>query len=565
MKCQLWWQLALTLGATGADLDTRGSFLKPWQPNRHRVASTPERRQITPLPSAAADRQLPAVEQPPAPVTAAPIPTYTRPLGSWERLLTKTQRNERDAPLSIAHFSVAELTGTSSLTRDDVRRALEGVVLRHPLLRVQIGDLPVGDECCPRPQSVEWPWFYPLDASADELVDRAVVWVDVEARNSAELRNEWRTLVEGTIDGVTFPRDAPLWLLHVVHSPSAGRSALVWLFNHAISDQISAHIVLEDLLDDIQPHSSKHHADNPAPLSVSFPPSVEALLFGNTSIEEPFVDYVRRVFSWQTVKHLVRATATIVCPVMLVLDRRRGEGLTPSQRHTQLCLRTLGRPLMEKLKHRSRREGTTVTAALIAAALMACQDVSGMSNPLVRFLLSTDLRRFAVNSPLPRPCTLSSLGGSVEFNLRVPPALAGSHEAFWRFAKGCREEFRSVIDVSGREGPLLFDVGMRVAEIEDVVEKAAASEQTHGRAYTCGLSNAGVWPGRTQYGPISLDGVYYGVTNSQNGCLFQLSCVTVGGRLCVCLQTSAPLIERGEAERFLDVMDRELCRAVDTV
>mmetsp|Transcript_4158 Transcript_4158/g.10743 ORF Transcript_4158/g.10743 Transcript_4158/m.10743 type:complete len:565 (+) Transcript_4158:181-1875(+) len=564
MLFQLWWLLGLVAGVVDADLSTRGAFLKPWQPSRHRRASTRGRRQVTPLPSASPDRQIPAVEQPPAPITGSSSPTYIRPLGSWERLLTKTQRNDKDAPLSVAGFSVDELSGTSSLTRDDVRRALRRAVSMHPLLRVQIAELPAGNEFLRR-KDKEWPWFYPLDASADELVDRALVWADVDTRDGTDLRKEWRTLVEGMIDGVTFAHDAPLWRLHVIHSPSAGRSALVWLFNHAIADQISAQVVLQDFLTHLQPHqSSDKNTDSAASVPVSFPPSMEAMLFGNTSIEEPFVGYVKRACSWQTVKHLVRATATIVCPVMLVLDRRRGEGLTPSQRHTQLCLRTLGRPLMEKLKHRSRREGTTVTAALIAAALMACQDVSGRSSPLVRFLLSTDLRRFAVNSPLPRPCTLSSVSGSVEFNLRVPSSLA-TPEAFWRFAKGCREEFRSVIDVSGREGPLLFDVGMRLVNIEAIVENAAASEQTHGRAYTCGLSNAGVWPGRTQYGPISLDGVYYGVTNSQNGCLFQLSCVTVGGRLCVCLQTSAPLIERGEAERFLDVMDRELCRAVDTV
>lgn len=98
----------------------------------------------------------------------------------------------------------------------------------------------------------------------------------------------------------------------------------------------------------------------------------------------------------------------------------------------------------------------------------------------------------------------------------------------------------------------LFDWGMRSVEINDVVEKEADNPATAGRAYTCGVSNMGVFSGQGMYGPRRLHAVHYATSHSLTGSLYQLSCGTVGGQLCMTMHFCEPIVGRDTAAAFAD-------------
>lgn len=129
-------------------------------------------------------------------------------------------------------------------------------------------------------------------------------------------------------------------------------------------------------------------------------------------------------------------------------------------------------------------------------------------------------------------------------------------EAFWTLAQDCR---RNLLDFVSRgwvgESVRLFDWGVKSIELNDVVEKEADNPATSGRAYSCGVSNMGVFRGGPQgvaYGPCRLQSVHYATSHSLTGSLYQLSCGTVDERLCLTLHFAEPLVERRVARQFAD-------------
>ncbi len=81
-----------------------------------------------------------------------------------------------------------------------------------------------------------------------------------------------------------------------------------------------------------------------------------------------------------------------------------------------------------------------------------------------------------------------------------------------------------------------------------------------GRAYSCGLSNAGLVSFGSG-GGLGVTRAFYGVSHGRNGVTSLLSCMTVSGRLQGCLQFPAPLVSPAEAKEFTSLLVR-LLRAV---
>lgn len=166
------------------------------------------------------------------------------------------------------------------------------------------------------------------------------------------------------------------------------------------------------------------------------------------------------------------------------------------------------------------------------------------------------------------------------------PHVAGE-EAFWLLAKQCRREFLDFVSAGFvPESVNLFDWGMQTLELNEVVEKEAENPKTLGRAYTCGVSNMGVFEdgmggGRRRgsnrssngsrgmdedfslsssafssclpsYGSLRLHGIHYATSHSLTGSLYQLSCGTVNGALCLTFHYPWPLVDREMANRFAD-------------
>lgn len=175
---------------------------------------------------------------------------------------------------------------------------------------------------------------------------------------------------------------------------------------------------------------------------------------------------------------------------------------------------------------------------------------------------------------------VASAAGAMDYLALVPagsgdrllssPSSSSTLEAFWALAGRCRGSLDAFVRGGFvRESVALFDWGMRAIELNEVVEQEAENGRTLGRAYTCGVSNMGVFGfgfggERRQegavvaYGAHALAGLHYATSSSLTGTLYQLSCGTVGGALCLTLHFASPLVDRATARAFADALVRVL-------
>lgn len=193
---------------------------------------------------------------------------------------------------------------------------------------------------------------------------------------------------------------------------------------------------------------------------------------------------------------------------------------------------------------------------------------------------------------------MASAAGAMDYLARVPAgsgarllaaaAAASSSsssvgdalEGFWSLAAHCRRSLDGFVGAGFvPESVALFDWGMRAIELNEVVEKEAENAGTLGRAYTCGVSNMGIFGGNgangsqgqdgkeaaaaataVPYGPYALTGLHYATSSSLTGTLYQLSCGTVGGALCLTLHFASPLVDHATAGAFADALVAVLTR-----
>ena len=114
----------------------------------------------------------------------------------------------------------------------------------------------------------------------------------------------------------------------------------------------------------------------------------------------------------------------------------------------------------------------------------------------------------------------------------------------------------------------VFDWATESMEIPRIVELAAGSPFTLGRAYSCGVSNAGVYGGDARARAYSLSSVRYAVSHARSGSIFQLSCVTVpsdgdaaAGNLHCVFAAPSPLVPRELLDAYADTCLRALAAA----
>jgi len=121
-------------------------------------------------------------------------------------------------------------------------------------------------------------------------------------------------------------------------------------------------------------------------------------------------------------------------------------------------------------------------------------------------------------------------------------AEGGSAEPFWRVARDCAAQTTKWLDNGwARESLLLFGAGWEFMNMNRVVELGAQDRSTLGRAYSCGTSNAGVFAHSQSYGGLTLDSVHFGISQSVSAPAVSVSCLTVGGALCLSTQWCAPI------------------------
>ena len=380
---------------------------------------------------------------------------------------------------------------------------------------------------------------------------------------------------------------------------SQQKSAWIFSLNHGIDDQQSVTILVNDMINAINNYSSSENLPLPPAPAIQFPLSVEeAVAPGGPNINTLLWAIFQVFNSIAGAKMIPVRIANLIKEDNAIFARKYNAdarkcicelfSLTPieSTRFRQVC----------------KRNNVTVTHAL--AAVMICMTAAAVhsssddvidirlsnnneqfpSEENYRFLLSVGMRPFgaenAARGKNKDPFadwtggTVACAGGAVDYIVPVssgarkacsilgeseienaetePIACSPDLEAFWKVAQVSRDNANDVIERGFvTESVRLFGLGMQYVDILQAVELDATSQQTLGRGYSCGVSNVGQI--NLQKGldsDFEVQELYYGTSHARNGCLAQLSCLSVGDVFCGCLQFPSPLLERDASIDF---------------
>lgn len=313
-----------------------------------------------------------------------PGKTVYRELGSFEKLLTRKRKPPGEA-LSMPHVCAVEVNGI--LDVKSLPRALRVIVQSHYLLHSAIKKvIPSSPEPGDGKGSESLAW-YPSPLDAMTIVDRAL---SIE-HCKGHLKEAWTSGFHKALDDTDFDLSiGPLWALKVFTNQDEGSHVLLWVFNHAISDQISAHILIDELL------SILSSSTRPAPLlsrASSFPPSIEGFLLEGRQPKIRTLVYAMREAALGITQPVILPT---YLPKNIQPDRRMAYATI--KRRTLCEFRSLSEEKLQGLKETCRSRGLTITAALSAAQLFMTSifahepHETGLRS--YKFLLSLNLRAF---------------------------------------------------------------------------------------------------------------------------------------------------------------------------
>ncbi|CAN0265394.1 unnamed protein product [Ectocarpus sp. 6 AP-2014] len=524
-----------------------------------------------------------------AAASAVAKPFVSRKLGSFEKMLTQTRDGAGPAEdgvrtLTTPHVWAAVIDG--DLPRSSLKRGIEAVLARHPMLRACIRTPDGPKEPLMDIRGEERDDGDPLYFCESEceslgaLAERVLAPEEDEISGDEAFAREWRGRLERNLDNARLPVSAgPNWRVETIRlsgrgrpGPRRRRTALVCIMNHALEDQRSSNVMLQGILEAAAGKASgpARSADDAG--GFDLPPSMEAAIVEGKRFRRNTLRYM-----WD------QATMAIAKPMVVpdglpsVDERSEGGDEGPfgvSSRKSACEFSSVpADDVSAMLQACSRERGLTLSGALSAACLMACSDVAHVEGSRgsnrYKFLLAVDLRRFGTGDYSGMDDwtggTVACAGGSLDYAVKVPAGsgsrLVGrdgeeaarvAREEFWRLAERCKTATRDMVEKETlREAVAVFDWAMENIHIWASVDMQSRNAKTLGRAYTCGVSNMGRYPFDTQVGNLSLKAVHYGTSQSARGSLFQLSCGTIDGELFMTLQFAEPLLTREAGEAYL--------------
>ena len=460
---------------------------------------------------------------------AATSTDLCRELGSQENLMLPRQYgvNKEVTFPSMNHVSCAVLAEGSAIPSEiALKHAIEKVMEAHPLLRATVEGDGEPDERIDLFKMVRKGDNSPCTFVAGEKANFGVedVLRIVEVSDSKDLESSWQsTFLSDLDDGSTWCDVAsgktPLWKLELHKSSTKG--ALVFSFNHAISDQSSASRLTDQILSLAADFDSG--SSTKVPSKQEIPPSVEESVLGK---DQRFKDIEVGGFGLGTVKYVGgKALEETKAPVILPDDpsnKSEGGGLAGAlttisgnaaggddesslDRKSVLAFRSLSQDTAEKLLQKCRANGVSITNALSAAVTLAstnfvAEGASGKSRNY-KILQSLDMRRFGAT--LDKGVSVGCLAGSMD--LMHGPLKDGSGKAllektegsldnFWKLAQEGKTQTADFIDSDGPVHAVrVFDFAMTISDLNNLVHLTAQSKDSQGRAYSAGFTNAGVY------------------------------------------------------------------------
>ena len=540
----------------------------------------------------------------------------TRTLGSQELLMLprqyqpKLDKGEPHFP-SMTHVSTTILSSTPSISA--LSKAIDIAMDTHPLLRCHVEGNGEPTERIdlfqmvrkgePNPCTFVAPTIKAL-SSKDVLTV-----VDVAGTTNDDLNASWKSNFNTDIDDGSWYENAnvgPLWKL-TLHRLKDGSDdspcALVFSSNHAISDQGSVNLLMDQLLSDVVSIENDSGVSNKA-VEQDMPMAMEDSVLG---LDNRWSDVETSGISPGTIKYVAdKAAEGFRSPVILpdnaggggdsmlgavatIMGKSAGgEDESISKRTTTLQFRNLSQETTSALLEACRANGVSITNALIAAMALTSTDfidggeIKKGKERNYKVLQSLDMRRFGAK--LDKCDTVACMAGSNDLMLGPLPDRSGeairdsttSQSLFWKLAKEGRDQTNDFVNSNGPQHAVrVFDFAMTISDMNNLVDLTAKSKDSQGRAYSAGVTNNGVYERQkavkrenddergniqTKHGKYEVQDVYFGTPHARSGCLYQLSAVTVDGSMKLTFHPASPIVSEETndefANAFVDLLEK---------
>ena len=416
-----------------------------------------------------------------------------RRMGPTERLLHDMHTS---GTFVLGH--AARISGP--LTESILRRALAAVQRRHPLLRVHV----------PR-------------VGHDFLSDgTGPVPLRVVERDSED---RWQRVFEEELNAPIPYGAHPLIravLLTEGHSPD---HELVLISSHAIIDGAAGVSLLRDIMNAcVAAREGRTDPDE----SLEPAPPLEALL--------P---------AWMVEK---RVRPRFRVSGILPIDRR----VAPSDRKSRVVFRVVDAEETARLSAKGREQGCTINAALCAAGLRACREVSRGDQELG---LSTNV---SLRERLEPPVGVDHLGtyiSSVHTHHRV-----ASGSDFWPLAR----EIKNAIALAIERVEYLENVDtIRWGWVARLVARHLLPRMRSGRLHALNLTNVGRIPYEAEFGPFRARAYFAASSQHRVGSSMQVAVQTLGGAMCIAFVYADPILLPARGEQFVEAFEAQLRGALE--
>jgi hypothetical protein len=527
----------------------------------------------------------------------------SRVLGSQELLMLPRQYGPKRDKVTFPqmnHVSCAILSATPSDTV--LQKALDAAMQAHPLLHCRVDGDGEPDKRIDLFQMVRQgepnPCTFVSEPNLFSALDVLKV-IDVPSTDREALDQSWQKSFNKNLDDGSWCDAAkgPLWKVELHRTASSsGPCALLFSFNHAISDQSSANRLLDQILRNVAELESLGSTTPAIPQTM--PLALEDSVMG---VSRRWSDVQMDGVSTDTIWYVAsKAAEGLRNPVIVPDSAGRKEGSNPlnaltiisgraaggqdnesQSRRSTLQFRSLSRESTSALLAKCRENEVSISNALTAAAALTATDVIDNGKPKrksrnYKVLQSLDMRRYGAK--LDQGESVACMAGSMDLMLGPLADRSGrtlkqtyTPEAatiFWNLA---RESSKQTIDFMESNGPeqavRVFDFAMSISDLNNLVHLTAESKDNKGRAYSAGITNVGVYESQeafaridqsepavllVDYGKYKIQDIFFATTHTRSGCLYPASCITVDGSLKMTFNPVAPIVSDKTNANFAD-------------
>ena len=433
----------------------------------------------------------------------------SRPLSKVEQIIW---RLSEAASLNVA--MIARVQG--QLTPTVIRRALNVLQRQHGFLQVRVKNTPHG-----------------LIFLSDGVPE-----IPLEMANAEQ--DGWEPLVEAEINRPISWRVGPLARC-VCIKHSDGQQHLVLTFHHVIGDGMSGVYLVRDLLTAV---ASAHLRDS----------SIEQFR-APAAMDQRLPVYARGWYGWgrglayQVVNKI--ADLRFGLPARIRMDM----AVPPDGRRVRIISREFASSISDEILRRSRREGTTVHAALSAAMCLAVVDDMKSTQPVsVKFRTPVNVRQELE----------PGVGDDVGFfaSMAFYRGRVAAQDNFWQLARRMRAHVKRDVErglpcVLIRLMPMLY----RLLRADQLTDQEFMWRWYEATPSTCGITNIGRLDIATQYGEVQLEALHFAVALSA---LADFSCTvsSLSGRLHCNFMCPEPVLSTSHAEELVSNIETRILQAV---